>query len=183
MFGDLFGFSLAVVVVCKLSDSLFVPSGGVRLFLLLGHFLFHVGAAKCTLRLGRDVEGSDNECTLTDSVRNLNNLQIPSRLRLTETYPRTISAGSSSPVRLKTLAHFFLGNAVIENVRQIGFWIDPEAQLHAVAPFGSTPLQSTSDRAVREAVRAEGVASRLAVSAFRPKAIGAIHRSFVTPSV
>jgi hypothetical protein len=30
------------------------------------------------------------------------------------------------------LAHFFLGDAVIENVRQISFRINPEAKLHSV---------------------------------------------------
>jgi hypothetical protein len=34
------------------------------------------------------------------------------------------------------LPHFFLGDAMIENVRQIGFWINPEAQLHSVVLSG-----------------------------------------------
>jgi hypothetical protein len=91
-----------------------------------------LASAKGSLRLGRQVEGRDNECTLANIVRHVDNLQIPSRLRLTEAYRRTIPAGELFSRPTQDLPDFFLGDAMIENVRQTGFWIDPEAQLYSV---------------------------------------------------
>jgi hypothetical protein len=64
----------------------------------------------------------------------------PARRQLEDTVPppsdRVVSAndpclGILVPPDLD-FAHFFLGDAMIENVRQRGFRIDPEAQLHPV---------------------------------------------------
>ena len=133
VFGNLFVFGLVVVVLGKLADSLFVPSGGVRPVSFSWSFLFPpLASAKRSLRLGRQVEGGDNECTVANGIRHVNNLEISSRLRLTETNPRTISARDFFSCPTQDLAHFFLGDAMIENVWQIGFWINPETQLHSV---------------------------------------------------
>ena len=66
--------------------------------------------------------------------------QRPARKQLADTVPppsdRDVSA--NDPAReffsrpTQDLAHFFLGDAMIENMRQTGFWINPEAQLHSV---------------------------------------------------
>jgi hypothetical protein len=65
-------------------------------------------------------------------IRHVNNLQIPSRGRLTEPYPRPISARDFFSRPTQDLAHFFLGDSMIENVRQACFRINPEAKPHAL---------------------------------------------------
>jgi len=51
-----------------------------------------------------------------------------------------ISAGKFLPCPTEDLPHLFLCDAMIENVRQIGFWIYPESQLHSIFLFGQTLL-------------------------------------------
>jgi hypothetical protein len=66
-----------------------------------------LASAKRSLRLGRQVKGRDNECTLGNIVRHVDDLQIPSRLRLTEAYPRTIPAGEFFSRPTQDLPDFF----------------------------------------------------------------------------
>ena len=96
--------------------------------------------AKCSLRLGRQVEGRNNKRPVANNVRHVNNLQVPSRLRLTETYPRAISTRKIFCSPTQDLPHFVLSDAMIENVRQTRFRIDPVAQIHSAFLFAGRPL-------------------------------------------
>src|SRR5262245_49312107 len=58
------------------------------------------------------------------------NLQIPSRLSLAQTDPRTITAGEFFARATQDLPHFLLGDTMIENMRQIDFRIYQKTHLH-----------------------------------------------------
>jgi hypothetical protein len=67
-------------------------------------------------------------------------LKIPTRRRLTQAYPRTIAAREFFPASTEDLLHFFLSDAVIENMRQRRFRIDPKAKVHAAIPSINTDV-------------------------------------------
>jgi hypothetical protein len=101
--------------------------------------------AKRSLSLGRQIEGGDNKCAVTNFIWHVNHLKIPSRSRLTEPYPRTITAGELFSCPTQDLPDFLFSDVMIENVRQAGFWINPEAQFHLVSLYAiSVYLASNS---------------------------------------
>src|SRR5262249_51118414 len=153
VFRNLFVFGLVVVVLGKLSDSLFIPSGGICLFFSWSLLFPPLASAKRSLRPGHQVEGRDNEYTVANSVWHVNNLRIPPRRRLTEAYPRSITARGFFSGPTQGLPHFFLSDTMIENVRQIGFWIYTRSAAPCRRPFRSTPPQFTSHRTVLQAAR------------------------------
>jgi hypothetical protein len=86
-----------------------------------------LASAERSLSLSCHIERGNNKYTVADRIKHINHLQIPSRLCLAETYPRAISSGELLSGPTPHLAHLRLGDAMFENMRQIGFRVDPEA--------------------------------------------------------
>jgi hypothetical protein len=133
--------------------------------------------AKRSLRLGRQVDGCDNECAVANSVRHVDKLKIPSCHCLTKTYPRMIISMEFLACPTQDLPHFFLGDAVIENVRQVGLWIDPEAKLHSVA----LSVQCLSSLLRIEPSYKPGTPSPLPANSASPFAADGGHRNWKVP--